>query len=105
MGEGFDSLVFKVEKSLDGVRARFSFPNGYGVSVVRHKYSYGNQKGEGFYEVAVLDGEDLTYDTPVTNDVLGWQTPEDVSKVMAQVEALPPKATFKSIPGGTLELK
>ena len=45
------------------------------------------------YELAVLctDGEGLriTYDTPITDDVIGWLTPERVSELMAQVAALP----------------
>jgi hypothetical protein len=34
----------------------------------------------------------LVYDTPVTNDVEGHLTPDDVTRLMKQVEALPPRA-------------
>lgn len=69
------------------VRSRMMFKNGYGVSVVSHTFSYGGQKG--LYEVAVLgvDGE-LTYDTPVTNDVIGYLEPHDVTDIMKQVQRL-----------------
>ena len=70
-----------------GKKARMYFDNGFGVSVVSHSYSYGGRKG--LYEVAVLDSDDnLTYDTPVTNDVMGYLTEEDVSNVMKQVQEL-----------------
>jgi hypothetical protein len=63
------------------------FDNGYGVSVVSHSYSYGGR--DGLYEIAVLDSDDnLTYDTPVTNDVIGYLTEEDVTDVMKQVQEL-----------------
>ena len=70
-----------------GKQARMTFENGYGVSVVSHTYSYGGR--DGLYEVAVLDEEgNLTYNTPVTNDVIGYLTEEDVTDVMKQVQSL-----------------
>ena len=70
-----------------GKRTRIHFDNGYGVSVVSHTHSYGGRNG--LYEVAVLDSDDnLTYDTPVTNDVIGHLTEEDVTNVMKQVQEL-----------------
>jgi len=70
-----------------GKKARMHFDNGFGVSVVSHSYSYGGR--DGLYEVAVLDSNDeLTYDTPVTNDVIGYLTEEDVTDVMKQVQEL-----------------
>ena len=70
-----------------GKKARMHFDNGYGVSVVSHNYSYGGRNG--LYEVAVLDSNDqLTYETSVTNDVLGYLTEEDVTDVMKQVQEL-----------------
>ena len=70
-----------------GKKARMTFENGYGVSVVSHTYSYGGR--DGLYEIAVLDSDDnLTYDTPVTNDVIGYLTEEDVTDVMKQVQEL-----------------
>jgi hypothetical protein len=70
-----------------GKKSRMHFNNGYGVSVVSHSYSYGGR--DGLYEVAVLDSDNnLTYETPVTNDVIGYLTEEDVSNVMKQVQEL-----------------
>lgn len=70
-----------------GKKSRMHFDNGFGVSVVSHTYSYGGR--DGLYEIAVLDSDDnLTYDTSVTNDVIGYLTEEDVSNVMKQVQEL-----------------
>jgi hypothetical protein len=70
------------------------FENGYGVSVVKHDYSYG-------VELAVIHafkniGDwDLCYQTPVTNDVLGHLTPEALEAAILQVKALPPNEECK----------
>lgn len=70
-----------------GVKSRMMFENGYGVSVVSHTYSYGGK--DGLFEVAVLDKEgDLTYETSVTNDVVGYLNPDDVTTIMEQVQNL-----------------
>ena len=70
-----------------GKRSRIHFDNGFGVSVVSHTYSYGGR--DGLYEVAVLDSDDnLTYETPVTDNVIGYLTEEDVTDVMKQVQEL-----------------
>lgn len=69
-------------------RMEVTCPNGRGVSIIRGFGTYGASAG--LFEVAVLDFDgNLDYSTPVTDDVLGWQTPEDVRNVVAQVSALP----------------
>lgn len=74
----------------------FSFPNGYGASVVRHFGTYGYE--DGLFELAVLDQviqeEDgyhveLTYDTPITDDVLGWLSVEEVLEILGAIKSLP----------------
>ena len=85
----FKDLEFQITDSfMNGKQARIRFDNGYGASVVSHKFSYGGS--EGLYELAVLgkDG-DLTYDTPVTNDVLGYLTDKEVTEYMEDIQALP----------------
>ena len=72
---------------IGGVQARITFDNGYGASVVKTPYSYGGDRG--LYELAVLntDGH-LTYDTPVTNDVIGYLRDIDVTEVMEKIQQL-----------------
>jgi hypothetical protein len=72
---------------MKGVKCRMMFENGFGVSVVSHTYSYGGK--DGLFEVAVLDKDgDLTYNTPVTNDVVGYLTPDEVTEIMEEVQKL-----------------
>ena len=72
---------------MGGVMSRIQFENGYGASVVCTPYTYGGDKG--LYELAVLDSEgNLTYATLVTNDVIGYLRPEDVTDVLAKIQQL-----------------
>ena len=87
---------------MGGVQKLFRFPNGYGASVVQFPYSYGGESG--LWELAVIrySGEDndsfsLTYDTPITDDVLGYLSEQDVDALLEQVAAL--KAANKEVRG------
>jgi hypothetical protein len=86
----FSDLHFKPIHIQNGVQAKHFFENGYGVSVVSHYYSYGAD--EGLYELAVLKGTeddyDLCYDTPITQDVLGHLSEEEVEVLLYEVENL-----------------
>lgn len=71
-----------------GIQYIAKFDNGYGASIVKNQFSYGG--GAGLWELAVLDHNgSLTYDTPITNDVLGYLTEEEVNATLDQIEALP----------------
>jgi hypothetical protein len=86
----FEDLEFEKlsdEPYMSGVRSRMMFENGFGVSVVSHTFSYGGK--DGLFEVAVLDSNgDLTYDTSVTNDVIGYLNTDEVTEIMKQVQSL-----------------
>ena len=83
----FKDLQFKKHDDLGGVVSRITFDNGYGASVVKHQYSYGGN--DGLYELAVLDKDgELCYDTPITNDVIGYLREQDVSDVMEKIQQL-----------------
>jgi hypothetical protein len=83
----FKDLEFIPHSAGGGVISRLYFENGYGVSVVKTNYSYGGK--DGLYELAVLseDGE-ITYNTGITDDVMGYLSPEDVTDVMSKIQAL-----------------
>ena len=85
----FDDLVFDImNNDIKWIRARLKFDNGYGVSVVQGPHSYGGKVG--LYELAVLDADgDVCYDTPITDNVIGFLKPEDVSKHMIEIQELP----------------
>lgn len=73
-----------------GYKRKEFFDNGYGVSVVQNPYSYGGDMG--LYELAVLKGNkdswDLCYDTPITDDVLGYLTENEVEETITKVKEL-----------------
>lgn len=82
----FNDLDFNQHPIGNGVQAKMTFKNNRGVSVVKFNGSYGYPN---LWELAVLseDGE-LDYTTPVTDDVLGYLTEDDVTQAMKEVEAL-----------------
>lgn len=86
----FEDLEFKMiddSPFMVGKVSRMFFDNGYGVSVVSHTFSYGGKLG--LYEIAILDSDgNITYDTPITSDVIGYLSEEEVSDIMEQVQKL-----------------
>ena len=85
----FKDLEFKELPDFSGIYCRIQFDNGFGVSIVKHQYSYGGK--DGLYEIAVLDSEEqITYDTPITNDVLGYLSEEDVERHVNDIKDLKP---------------
>lgn len=65
----------------------YRFANGYGASVIRNSYSYGHEHG--LYEIAVLKGNRLCYDTPITDNVIGYLTADKVAEYLQRIEELP----------------
>lgn len=90
MYKTFSDLKFKDHPNgYGGVISRILFDNGYGASIIKTPSSYGGN--EGLYELAVTDlhGQ-LTYDTPITDDVIGYLSEEEVSEVLKKIQELPP---------------
>jgi hypothetical protein len=86
----FTDLDFQPHPNWDGVQAKHFFDNGYGVSVIKSSHSYGGS--EGLYELAVLkrteDDWKVCYDTVITDDVLGYQSEEEIEVLLYEVEHL-----------------
>lgn len=83
----FDDLEFKEHPNkMGGVIARIEFDNGYGASIVQTPFSYGGR--EGLYELAVLKYGLITYDTPITDDVLGYLTMQEVTDTIIEIQKL-----------------
>ena len=72
--------------AIGGVRHLYEFPNGYGASVIQGEYTYGGPQG--LWEVAILDGGELCYTTPITEDVIGYCTDEDVAELLLKIAKL-----------------
>ena len=96
--KSFKDIVFKPHSVGEGLHGLLFFPNGYGVSVVRFKMPH-NERGYGTYtsnekewEVAVLVGNendwDITYNTHIAGDVIGYLTEGEVDWIMLQVQEL-----------------
>ena len=69
-----------------GIVSRTQFDNGYEASVVKSEYTYGGK--DGLYELAVFKDGEICYDTSITDDVIGYLRPEDVTDVMAKIQQL-----------------
>ena len=85
------SKISGLAKINNGVGLLVEFENGYGASIVCHDRSYGGPFEIGksnLYELAVLYDGHLCYDTPITSDVLGWQTIEEVNETLKKIEEL-----------------
>lgn len=84
--KNFKDLQFKPHSIGNGLQATMNFDNNYGVSVVKFNGSYGFNND--LWEVAILYKDALTYNTDITDNVLGYQTDQDVTDVMEKVQAL-----------------
>ena len=69
-----------------GIVSRTKFDNGYEVSVVNSPYTYGGDMG--LYELAIFKDGEICYDTPITDDVIGYLKPEDVTELIQKIQKL-----------------
>ena len=70
----------------------YQFENGYGASIIRGKHTYGGDLG--LFELAVVkfisdDDFMLCYDTPITEDVIGYLSLDELAPLLQQIKALP----------------
>lgn len=80
--------------TIDGISVQFLLPNGWGVSCVRSRFNY---SGDNTAELAVVrrdpnaHGEfgDLDFTSGFADDVLGWQTPEELVSLLVNLNTLP----------------
>ena len=91
--EKFEKYLVKKKEIFGGIQYRFKFDNGYGASVVKHLCSYGYEQD--LWELAVIwyshpekDIWYLTYDTDITDDVIGYLTDKEVISILKQINEL-----------------
>ena len=71
------------------IQKRYTFDNGYTMSILRKEGTYGAL--EGLFEVAVVHNDRIIYDTPVTGDVVGWADLADLFRLKEEISSLPPR--------------
>lgn len=69
-----------------GLRYVFLFENGYGASVVKNIFSYGNTRN--LFELAVLKDGQICYETEITDDVIGYLTNRQVLRILKRIKNL-----------------
>lgn len=72
---------------MGGIRRVYRFENGYAASVVNAPFSYGGR--EGLWELAVMDGNGINCDTPITDKVIGRLSDIELDEVLDRIAALP----------------
>jgi hypothetical protein len=83
----YNKYIIDFNSINNGMQIVFRFDNNYGLSVVSHSFSYGNKQEK--FEIAIIkfnseddDDWNITYDTPITDDVLGYQSKGDTLDVI-----------------------
>lgn len=92
----FKDIEFRPHSTGEGLHGMIFFPGGYGLSVVRFKYPYSNRylsyTDDKTWEVAIIKGTkdqwEICYETQITNDVLTYQTEEDINKIIKHIKRL-----------------
>ena len=64
----------------------FEFSNGLGASVIRGATTYGGS--EGLFELAVMKNGRVCYDTPITDDVIGYLPVVGVISILDKIRDL-----------------
>ncbi len=84
----FKDLKFKqhdVPTHFD-IMTEMVFKNGYGISVISGRAARSSESAP--YEAAVLYMGEITYNSGLADDVLGWLSADDVSDLMIKIQNL-----------------
>lgn len=81
----------KVENRSDEIAARMRvhFANGYAANIIRGPATHGSDRG--LFEAAVMHDGILVYDTPITDETVGYLDVAGVIEFCQKVAALPPR--------------
>lgn len=81
---------YLVRQINDGWQFLYWFDNDYGASVVQGPYTYGGPEGK--WELGVIKWKNndyaLTYDTPITDDVIGYLSDDQVEELLQRIKEL-----------------
>ncbi len=82
-----DFKTLKKTDREDGIQYYYQAENGYGASIIQTTGSYGGKQG--LWELAILDSKgQITYDTFITGDVMGYLTEEEVNQTLEKIKNL-----------------
>ena len=89
--EGFENNLIEKSELLGGIHYVFRFKNNFGASVIKHNGSYGHNID--LWELAVIrfyknDEWHITYDTDITDNVIGDLSDEDVRDFLTRIQEL-----------------
>lgn len=79
-------IEYKQSTEMGGYQYFATYPNGFGVSIIKHFGSYGANYD--LWEAAVMKGGSICYDTDITYDVVGFLSDEDAVKLIQAVQRL-----------------
>ena len=77
----------EIENNIYGRGWQIKFKNGYKGGIITGTFAKGNVNFP--YEVAVIKNGHVCYDTPITHDVIGYLTADEVGEILEKIEALP----------------
>jgi hypothetical protein len=72
-----------------GARAMLNFVSGYGASIIREPVWYSGE--EVLFELAVTRDGHITYETPITFDVLRGNSPREIIRLVLAISRLTPE--------------
>ena len=75
-------MLRKTSKYDPTLRARLTFDNNYGISMVRDNLLKNR------YEIAVLHNNELCFNTEITSDTVKGLTGREVTKLMEKIQKL-----------------
>jgi hypothetical protein len=85
----YNKYIIDFNSINSGMQLLLRFDNNYGLSILCHSFSYGRDEDK--FEIAVIkfnseDNKDwnICYDTDITDDVLAYQSKEDVINIIEQ---------------------
>lgn len=84
--EKYKDYIIGKREDIGDLQTIYRFPNGYGASVIHSIMSYGLELGVLFFDG---DRAQLSHDTHITNDVIGYIRDEEaLTKLLDQIKAL-----------------
>jgi len=75
----------------NGYTASIICGNGAGTLVINGDCRWTKGGHDGLFEIAVIHDDRIVYDTPITDDVMGFLDFFEVAEVLNKIKNLPPR--------------